>query len=140
MSRQNSLPCPTEEQEQAAVFQWAAIMENQIPELELLYHVPNGGLRSKTEAVRFKRVGVKAGVPDLCLPVARDGFHGLYIELKRKEGGKLSEAQTEWMARLIDQHYLAICCHGAEDACAIIYGYLTGKALEVEELCPLWKD
>ena len=60
---------PTEEQEQAYIFQWAEIMAFKVPELELLHHIPNGGMRSKAEAVRFKRTGVKAGVPDLCLPV-----------------------------------------------------------------------
>ena len=134
MSSQNSLPCATEEQEQAAVFQWAALMENQLPELELLHHIPNGGLRSKTEAVRFKRTGVKAGIPDICLPVARGAWHGLYIELKRKDGGKLSSAQALMMSKLISQNYFAVCCHGAEDACAVIYEYLTGKNLEVDEL------
>lgn len=38
--------------------------------------------RDKATAVALKRQGVKAGVPDICLPVARNGYHGLHIELK----------------------------------------------------------
>lgn len=116
---------PTEEQEQAAVFQWVSLMEQQIPELALLFHIPNGGLRSKSEAMRFKRTGVKAGVPDLFLPVARQGFHGLFIEMKRKKGGRLSEDQSAWMAALYRQGFLAVRCNGAEDACDMLVKYLT---------------
>lgn len=79
-----SLPVPTESVEQQCLFRWAAFQSGRFPELALLYHVPNGGSRKKAEAGRFRAEGVKAGVPDLCLPVARGGFHGLYIELKRR--------------------------------------------------------
>lgn len=52
------------------------------------YHIPNGGLRSKREAARMKGQGVRPGVPDLCIPVARRGYHSLYIEMKAAEGGR----------------------------------------------------
>ena len=89
-----------------------------------LHHIPNGGMRSKAEAVRFKRIGVKAGVPDLCLPVARKGYHGLYIELKRQKGGKLSEDQKKWLDDLFAQGYLAVRCDGADEAIGILSNYL----------------
>mgnify|MGYP004433785991 CR=1 FL=1 len=38
--------------------------------------------RDARTAANLKRQGVKAGVPDLHLPVARGGYNGLYIELK----------------------------------------------------------
>lgn len=116
---------PTEEQEQAYLFQWAMLMTQQFPELALLHHCPNGGARSLTEAVRFKRTGVKKGVPDLFLPVARSGYHGLFIELKRKQGGRLSEEQAQWLKDLTEQGYKAIVCKGGESACDEIYKYLT---------------
>lgn len=116
---------PTEEQEQAAVFEWVVLMEKQFPELACLFHIPNGGLRSKPEAVRFKRIGVKPGVPDLFLPVARGGWHGLFIEMKRQKGGKLSEDQKAWLDALTEQHYMAVRADGAEQACDILYKYLT---------------
>ena len=116
---------PTEEQEQAAVFEWTILMEKQFPELALLYHTPNGGYRNVSEAVRFKRIGVKPGVPDLFLPVARGGWHGLFIEMKRQKGGRLSDDQKAWIDALTDQHYLAVRADGAEQACEILYKYLT---------------
>ena len=88
-----SLPVPTESVEQQCLFRWAAFQSGRFPELALLYHVPNGGSRKKAEAGRFRAEGVKAGVPDLCLPVARGGFHGLYIEPKRQKGSKTSDDQ-----------------------------------------------
>ena len=116
---------PTEEQEQAAVFEWAMLMRNQYPELSLLYHIPNGAYRPIATAAKLKAQGVKAGVPDLCLPVARGGWHGLYIELKRRKGGKVSPHQSEWLQELTYQHYYATVCQGAEEACDVIYRYLT---------------
>lgn len=69
--QKNKMPVPTEAQEQMTLFSWAAMQSGKYPELNLLYHVPNGGSRHKAEAGRLRAEGVKAGVPDLCLPVAR---------------------------------------------------------------------
>lgn len=116
---------PTEEQEQIALFNWAAWISNtKWPELELMYHVPNGGYRNKAEAGRFRAQGVKSGVPDIVLPVARGGYHGLYIELKRTVGGRVSEEQREWLDRLTAQGYYTAVCRGWEEAKNVIEGYL----------------
>jgi VRR-NUC domain. len=109
--------------EQIAVMDWAAYMTGRMPELELLYHVPNGGKRNITEAVQFKAMGVKPGVPDLVLPVPRGGFHGLYIELKAK-GGSTSSVQREWVERLNCHGYCARVCVGADEAIKVIMRYL----------------
>jgi len=111
--------------DQETLFQWAALNENTYPELSLLYHIPNGGSRNKIEAANLKRQGVKAGVPDICLPVARGKYHGLYIELKHGKN-KLSDNQKIWLKRLQNQGYLAICCYGWEEAVKAIEKYLKG--------------
>lgn len=69
---------------QEMLFRWITYQLDEYPELALLYHIPNGGKRDAKTATILKRQGVKAGVPDLHLPVARGGYHGLYIELKVK--------------------------------------------------------
>lgn len=117
----------TESQEQQLLFEWAALSAGRWPELALMYHIPNGGSRSKSEAGRFRAEGVKAGVPDICLPVARGGYHGLYIELKRVKGGRVSPAQQGWIAALRDQGYCACVCKGWDDAAHIIKAYLEGR-------------
>ena len=88
----------SEETEQITLIDWCNLNIHIYPELELIYHVPNGGKRSKTEAIRLKRAGVKKGVPDLCLPVPRSNYNGLYIEMKYGNG-RTSKEQKEWIKR-----------------------------------------
>ena len=116
--------CPTENQEQAALFEWAAVASGRYPELRMLHSIPNGGRRDGRTAAVLQRTGVKPGVPDLCLPVARGGFHGLYIELKRLKGGVLSINQKTWLGLLAKQGYKAVMCRGWEAARDTILNYL----------------
>lgn len=116
--------CPTEDQEQAALMQWARTMEGRWPELADLHAIPNGGLRSKATAARLKATGVKPGVPDLHLPVARQGCHGLYIEMKRRHGGRISPDQLRWMEELTRQGHRCAVCRGWEEAKRVIEEYL----------------
>ena len=92
----------SEATEQETVIQWCGWQQASHPELKLIYHIPNGGSRNTLEAENLKRQGVKAGVPDLCLPVARNGFHGLYIEMKYGRN-KTTDSQDEWREALKEQ-------------------------------------
>ena len=112
-----------ESYEQMHLIEWAGYMKGRLPELQLLFHIPNGGYRNEIEAANLKRQGVKRGVPDLCLPVARKGYHGLYIELKTKNG-KASEWQEQWLADLNEQGYLAVVCRGSDEARKMLEDYL----------------
>ncbi len=114
-----------EHAEQAALFRWAEFARARLPELALLYAVPNGGHRHKATAARLKAEGVKRGVPDVCLPVARSGAHGLYIEIKT-ERGKATPEQLGWICALRRQGYAAEVCRGWESARSMIEHYLTG--------------
>lgn len=116
-----------EDAEQATLMSWAAMQKGKYPELELLFHIPNGGRRNAAEAARFKAEGVKAGVPDLFLPVARNGLHGLWIEMKRREGGRVSEHQSEWIERLRVQGYAVEVCYGWQEASKVLTEYLSGR-------------
>jgi hypothetical protein len=115
---------PPEHREQTMLFDWAAWAVGQYPELELMYASPNGGHRIPAVAVKLKREGVKRGVPDICLPVARRGYHGLYIELKRLRGGTVSPDQKAFIAKLQAQGYRATVCAGFESARQEIEEYL----------------
>lgn len=70
-----------------------------------------------------RAIGVKKGVPDLCLPVARGGCHGLYIEMKAPNGTTRAE-QDWWLEELRGQGYQAAVCYGWEDAARVIGSYL----------------
>lgn len=117
---------PTEEEEQTFVFSWAKLHMERWPELRLMHHIPNGGKRSKSEAGRFKAMGVKAGVSDIFLPVARRGYHGLYVEMKALDG-RATKEQDEWIAAVREQGYFGRACYGAEDAIRVIKWYLEGE-------------
>jgi hypothetical protein len=112
-----------EHDEQKALMQWAAWHEGQCPALALLFAIPNGGKRDPVTAVRLQREGVKPGVPDLCLPVPRQGWHGLFIELKAGKN-KPTDKQLDWLERLSEQGYLAVVCWGYDEATATIKDYL----------------
>ena len=66
------------------------------------------------------------GAPDLCLPVARGGWHALYIELKREQGGRLSPAQREWIEGMNAEGNRAVVAHGFDEAREVILAYLKG--------------
>ena len=121
-------PVPTESVEQRNLFAWARLMSGAHPELALLYHIPNEGKRSVATGRRMRQEGLKRGVPDICLPVARGGRHGLYIELKRIKGSKVSEEQREWLAALEEQGYAAALCKGWEAAAKVIEEYIKQEA------------
>ena len=103
--KQARIPTPRESDEQETLMEWADMESGARPELALLFHIPNGGSRNEIEALHLRRQGVKPGVPDLCLPVARGGCHGLYIELKRREGGRVRANQSAWLIALRAQGY-----------------------------------
>ena len=113
----------SEHLEQVALMNLARIYEGRYPELELLHAVPNGGLRNKKVAKDLKAEGVKAGVPDLDLPVARGGYHGLRIEMKYGKN-KPTDSQEEWMRALTKQGHKCLVCYSAESAWREIITYL----------------
>ena len=112
--------------EQQALFRWAAFSEGKYPSLRLMYHIPNEGVRTKANGARLKAEGMKAGVPDICLPCARGGYHGLYIELKAGKN-KPTKNQEQWISDLNAEGYCACVCWGWEAAQKVIEMYLNGE-------------
>lgn len=117
---------PTEAEEQRALFRWAALASGAHPELRKLFHIPNEGRRSVVTGRRMKEEGMKSGVPDICLPVARGGYHALYIELKRVKGGRVTDAQRRWLYDLNVEGNRAVVCKGWNAAREEIENYLRG--------------
>lgn len=115
---------PTEAQEQTTLFQWAGMMAGKWPEMRLLHHIANGGSRNPIEARHLKEQGVKAGIPDIFLPCARGGWHGLYIEMKRRKGGRVSIEQKKMILALRNEGYCVEVCNGWEEARDIITAYM----------------
>lgn len=120
---------PTEEEEQTYILNWAEVCMGMYPELELMYHVPNEGKRTKREGARLRRLGLRRGVSDICLPVARGGYHGLYIELKALDGKPTTE-QQEFITAVCEQGYCGRVCYGGDAAVNLIIEYLNLKPKE----------
>ena len=115
-----------EHAEQVSLMQWWSLQCRRfgIPE-QLLFAIPNGGQRNIITAKRMKDEGVRAGIPDLFLAVPRGKFHGLFVEMKKTQGGVVSDAQKACMQMLSDNGYCVTICHGFMDAQEAIKGYLS---------------
>jgi hypothetical protein len=115
------MPLTREEQEQAAVVEWSLLYN----ELRWLHHIPNGKKRSKGVAGQLKAMGVKAGVADLFLPIAKPPYHGLYIEMKNPfTRSTQTEGQKEFQVDVELQGYRYVVARGAGEGISAIKEYL----------------
>lgn len=71
--------------------------------------------------------GAAKGFPDLFIPVAVSGFHGLFIELKRDRKARATDTQKAWLEYLNKAGYRATVCHGSEEAMREIENYFGGR-------------
>ena len=115
----------SEHREQTCLMKWAELQSGSMPELRCLFAIPNGGWRHPATAARLKAEGVKPGVPDLFLAYPSNGMPGLFIEMKRRTGGRLSLEQQAWRERLSLHGYRVRVCKGWEEAKTEIIDYLT---------------
>lgn len=128
-------PEPDEYSQQCSVFRFAELMSNQYPELSQLWSSMNGAWipeklgRLKWALIKtLQAIGcLNSGYPDIGLDVARCGYHGLRIELKKKKGGKLSVKQKTWLSWLTDQGYYAVPAWGEDHAKEILMRYIAGE-------------
>lgn len=115
-----------EDREHYAVVQWCEAQG--IP----IFHVPNNTwTKSVMQRTRNNLLGVRAGVPDLWVPIAGVGL--VVIEMKRpKEKGKTNyptPAQKEWIERLnAIPGVEAFVCYGAEEAVKILKSFIPKAA------------
>jgi len=89
----------------------------------LLFAIPNGGLRNIKTAVRLKAEGVVAGVPDLFLALATEQSPGLFIEMKFGENEQ-TEAQKIMQRELTGQNFEYSVCYTIDEFMTTIKTYL----------------
>lgn len=118
----------TEHEIQAAFFKWLAHQD--IPGVDLVHAVPNGGARHIATARRLKAEGVKPGVPDVLWPVSRGGFLGLAIEFKAGSGAP-SKDQRDRIDRLQREGWLVALCWSWEAAARVLQGYAGMLAINI---------
>lgn len=124
----------SEDAEQQALFQYASCQI--APEWQLMFAIPNGGKRNMGTALKMKATGLKAGIPDIFLPVARIPYNGLFIEMKSPKG-HVQKNQKEWHSSLRLQGYRVEVCYGADRAIHTINEYLNtcfGFAIALEDI------
>ncbi|MCM1379546.1 MAG: VRR-NUC domain-containing protein [Prevotella sp.] len=97
----------------------------QYPKLAtLLFAVPNGGARNKTEAGIMKGEGVTAGVSDLIFLFPNSKYHALCIEMKTPKGTQ-QDSQKQWQQKVEAAGYKYIICRSFEEFQSSIWSYLS---------------
>ncbi len=115
---------PLEHDIQVAFFDWVRLAEKMHPALQLVFAVPNCAKRGYALAARMVKEGLRAGVPDVMLPVARQGFVGLAIEFKRTASTKPSDVQLEYIGKLVKENWLVVVLADSEAAIKTVKNYL----------------
>lgn len=111
----------SETSDHLALVKWAKYN----PRLKCLIHIANEYDGGRIGGYRRKLMGVKAGVSDFFLPLPLSGYHGMWIELKAKEGGRVSREQKNWLDLMQELGYFVSVCYGFDDAVSTIRSYLS---------------
>lgn len=106
---------------------WALACHKWSLDERLLFAIPNGGERNVIVASRLKAEGVRSGVPDLFLACSHNGYNGLFIEMKKTKGGRVSDNQKSFIELLKERGYAITVCHGWAEARSAIESYLAEK-------------
>jgi hypothetical protein len=117
----------TESAEQQAVIRWWLVHSSAYKLGEnLLMASPGQAARTQRNGKRMKAEGYRAGTPDLFLAVARKGKHGLFIEMKKRDGNlsSCSDSQREMLFALSVQDFETAVACGAAQAIKTIKDYM----------------
>jgi len=115
----------TERAEQMALFAWAALNIKVYPQLKWMHAIKNAEKGGAIRGSMAKAEGVKAGVFDIFLPCHKKGCLGLYIEMKKKEKGRVSDKQNEFSSDMRNEGYGTVICYSWIEARDILIEYLS---------------
>jgi len=103
---------------------------------DFVFHIPNGGSRIRKrnkkgewycpEGVKLKRMGTKAGVPDVFVMIPNEDYHGLWLEFK-SDKGKQQETQKEFESLCGIVKYKYVIARSVEEAFKYLLEYLKVK-------------
>ncbi len=126
--------------EQSALICWTTQPETRknYPDAQKIFAVNNNAGMGDSDVgamrgAKARQIGVKAGVGDTMLPLARHGCHGLFVEMKRRalkpkrkgSKGGLSDDQIEFRDQVQADGYGYAVAYGWEEARDIIIQYLS---------------
>lgn len=115
---------PLESWEQEQFFRWVYGHQIKYPELQLINGSMNGVRVGPKTMKNLKAQGLRRGIPDIDVPIARRGAHGLRIEMKRVSGGSISSDQRRIHTMLEKQGYTVCVCRGWREAVGVLINYL----------------
>jgi hypothetical protein len=120
---------PTEHQEQTRLFDLAKLQALRFHALHSQFAIPNRAQGTFAAATMMRKEGMKKGVPDIVFPLARGGYHSLYIELKRVNATPSDTTldQLWWHGRLRAQCN-CVCVKGFEAAKETVLRHLSGDS------------
>ena len=124
MTRSVRMPCAKEDAEMTVLAQWLDLIG------VLWLHPPNETRGPVQHYVRRAKLGTKVGAPDCLIftpPPFFPTFRGAAIELKREHGGRVSDAQEEWLDGLSAVLWLTHVARGANDAIEWMQGLGYGQ-------------
>ena len=121
----------SESREQQTIFEWAYWNKNKYPGIETMYHIVNEGKRSAYNGRRLKKEGMKRGVSDICLPIAKCGYNNLYIELKHGSN-KATDEQLEFINLINSYGGKALVVYEADNAIEVIKAYFENRIDKLE--------
>ena len=91
----------------------------------LIYAIPNGGSRGRSQGATLKAEGVLAGMPDLHIPELR-----LWIEMKAS-GGKVSPVQKEIHEQL-QRFDTVVVCFSTDEAVNVVSERMEDLGMRIE--------
>lgn len=108
------------------------------PELRDSFFAPQNGAHlagsSKQKAIhmsRLKAEGLRLGVSDLVImepilyrPLESGESLGLFLEMKRTKGGRISKSQAEWGEVVTERGYEFAVANGIDEAIEVIEDYV----------------
>ena len=94
------------------------------PHLEMLHCSLNGVKLSGTQAKIAKGQGMLSGVP-----VPKNGYHGLFIEMK-SEKGRLTDNQHWFLTNADSLGYKTAVCYSAKEAISAIQAYYDEETIK----------
>lgn len=112
---------------QIEVFDWIRANVSSYPALKVIHHYPSSFFGVNYGVVMWlKKLGWIKGIPDIFIPIARNEYAGLYIEMKTAKG-KLSPEQKEFFETInlySDTPYKTEVCRRSDEAIRTIKEYL----------------
>ena len=110
---------PTEDQIQKTVIRWVRLQKFG----DYVFHIPNEGPRTPRYGAKMKAMGLMRGVSDVFIALPCGDYNGMFIELKR-EGGKCTPAQSDFLDRMSAVGYKTAVTYGVEDTITAISDYI----------------